>query len=220
MPNLYSYNVWQFPVYEEDNVEKMNTLADKLAISEYLVFYSSRPYSIAARAPDRFPFSTQYYKNLFDGSLGYELDRSFTNYPELFGVSFRDDAVSRAGLKNPVPLNPSEHSAISFNLGYADDNVVGYDHPTVLLFKNNKHLDRNALGVRLRILIQGDEERNIGLMLSDDDLLAQQSGGTFSEIVDRDGWVNKLPVLAWILVVRSEERRVGIECRSRWSPDD
>ncbi|GIS93938.1 MAG: hypothetical protein CM1200mP22_11750 [Dehalococcoidia bacterium] len=47
VPNLYSYNVWQFPVYEEDNVEKMNTLADKLAISEYLVFYSNRPYSSA-----------------------------------------------------------------------------------------------------------------------------------------------------------------------------
>ena len=201
VPNLYSYNVWQFPVYEEDNVEKMNTLADKLAISEYLVFYSNRPYSSAARDPDRFPFSTQYYKSLFDGSLGYELDRLFTNYPELFGVSFRDDAISRAGLKKPMPLNPSEDSAINLDLGYADDNVVGYDHPTVLLFKNNKHLDRNALGVRLRILLQGDEERNIGLMLSDDDLLAQQSGGTFSEIVDRDGWVNKLPVLAWILVV-------------------
>lgn len=201
VPNLYPYNLWQFPVYENDTVEKMNTLAGKLAASEYVVFYSSRPYASAARDPERFPFSTQYYKRLFDGSLGYELDRSFTNYPELFGVSFRDDAISRAGLEQPVPLNQSDRSAINFNLGYADDNVVGYDHPTVLLFKNTGHLDEGVLGVQLKILPQPAGGRDIGLMLSPGDLVAQQEGGTFSDIIDRDGWTNKLPVLAWILVV-------------------
>jgi len=38
-------------------------------------------------------------------------------------------------------------------------------------------------------------------MLSDGDLTAQQEGGTFSDIVNRDGWTNDLPVLAWLLVV-------------------
>ena len=201
VPNLYTYNLWQFPVYEEDNLEKMNTLAEKLADSEYLVFYSSRPYASAARDPVRFPYSTQYYKRLFDGSLGYELDRSFTNYPELFGVSFRDDAISRAGLQQPTPLNPSEDSAINFNLGYADDNVVGYDHPTVLLFKNTGHLEEDVLGIQLKILPQTASGQDMGLMLSAEDLVAQREGGTFSDIVDRDGWTNKLPVLAWILMV-------------------
>ena len=38
-------------------------------------------------------------------------------------------------------------------------------------------------------------------MLSDEQLAAQQSGGTWSEIIDRDGWVNDVPVLVWLLVV-------------------
>ena len=32
-------------------------------------------------------------------------------------------------------------------------------------------------------------------------MLIQQRGGTFSEIFDRDGWSNHLPVIAWILAV-------------------
>jgi len=106
VPNLYPYDVWQFPVYDADTLEKMSTLAEKLASSEYVVFYSSRPYASAARDPDRFPFSNAYYQGLFNGSLGYELDREFTNYPEFLGVSFRDDAIGRAGLEKPEPLAP------------------------------------------------------------------------------------------------------------------
>ena len=201
VPNLYSYNVWQFPVYDADTSDKINTLAEKLASSEYVVFYSSRPYASAARDPARFPFSNRYYQGLFNGSLGYELDREFTNYPELFGVAFRDDAIGRAGLQRPDPLNPGKEPSFGLDLGYADDNVVGYDHPRVLLFKNTAHLDEPAIGSQLKINPQPTDERRVGLLLSDEDLIAQQEGGTFSDIADRDSWTNNLPVLAWLLVV-------------------
>ena len=39
------------------------------------------------------------------------------------------------------------------------------------------------------------------LMLSPEALEKQRSGGTFSEIVERDGWVNDAPVIAWLLAV-------------------
>ena len=201
VPNLYSYNVWQYPVYDADTVEKMNALASRLAASEYVVFYSSRPYSSAARDPVRFPFSNQYYQGLFNGTLGYELDREFTNYPELFGVAFRDDAIDRAGLQTPEPLNPSEEPGVGLDLGYADDNVVGYDHPRVLLFKNTGHLDEVVIGIRLKTNPQAANERELALLLSEDDLISQQEGGTFSDIVKRDSWTNDVPVLAWLLVV-------------------
>jgi len=201
VPNLYSYNVWQFPVYDQDNSDKINTLVGKLASSEYVVFYSSRPYSSAARDPARFPFSNRYYQGLFNGSLGYELDREFTNYPELFGVAFRDDAISRAGLQRPDPLNPGKEPSFGLDLGYADDNVVGYDHPRILLFKNTAHLDESAIGNLLKINAQPVNEPRLGLLLSDEGLVAQQEGGTFSDIADRDSWTNNLPVLAWLLVV-------------------
>ncbi len=201
VPDLYSYNVWQFPVYDADTLDKMNALARELASSEYVVFYSSRPYTSVARDPERFPFSNRYYQGLFNGSLGYELDREFTNYPELLGVSFRDDAISRAGLQRPVALNPIANPVISLDLGYADDNVVGYDHPRVLLFKNSAHLTEGLISIRLKTNPQPQDGRKVGLLLLHDDLMAQQEGGTFSDIVDRDGWTNDVPVLAWLLVV-------------------
>ena len=56
IPNLYGYDVWQFPVYNQpDDREKMNELAKRLSKAEYVVFYSNRPYSSVARAPDRYP---------------------------------------------------------------------------------------------------------------------------------------------------------------------
>ncbi|MCH8296611.1 MAG: glycosyltransferase family 39 protein [Chloroflexi bacterium] len=201
LPNLYNYDVWQFPVYDPDTQGKMDTLAAKLASSEYVVFYSSRPYASAARAPDRFPFSNRYYQRLFAGGLGYELDRSFTTYPELFGVSFRDDAIGRAGLERPEPLNPSRKSRIGLNLGYADDNAVGYDHPQVLIFRNSAHLNEKSIRDQFRTLPQDATPQPGALMLSEEDLLKQQEGGTFSDIVDRDGWTNDVPVLVWLLVV-------------------
>ncbi|MDA0264002.1 MAG: DUF2298 domain-containing protein [Chloroflexi bacterium] len=201
IPNLYSYDVWQFPVYNPDTVEKMDDLAARLATSEYVVFYSSRPYASAARAPERFPSSNQYYQRLFAGDLGYGLEREFNNYPELWGVSFRDDAIGRAGLEQPVPAVPRQSSAINLDLGYADDNAVGYDHPRVLLFKNNQRLTEEAIRAQFNILPQVVNPGGLGLTLSPEDLTAQEEGGTFSDIVDRDGWTNDVPVLIWLLVV-------------------
>ena len=201
VPNLYSYNVWQFPAYDTDTLEKMETLAEKLATSEYLVFYSSRPYASAARDPDRFPFSNQYYQELFSGDLGYELDRTFNNFPELLGVSFRDDAIGRAGLERPDPLTPEDGSLIGLNLGYADDNVVGYDHPQVMLFKNMAHLPELDIRYQLRRPPPAAGSKQEGLMLSGEDLITQQEGGTFSDIADRDSWTNDVPVLVWLLLV-------------------
>ena len=69
VPDLYRYQVWQFPLYEADTPDKMDTLASHLAESDFLVFYSNRPYSSAARDPKRFPLSTAYYQRLFGSGI-------------------------------------------------------------------------------------------------------------------------------------------------------
>ena len=145
VPGLYDYDVWQFPLYEADTRWKMRTLAWRLARSGYLMFYSHRPYTSAARDPERFPYSGNYYRLLFSGELGYRLHREFTAYPSLAGIEFRDDALARAGLNRPAPEIPRPDPALSLNLGYADDNVAGYDHPTVLVFRNAERLDAARL---------------------------------------------------------------------------
>ena len=207
VPNLYSYSVSQFPLYEPDTPAKMDTLASRLAESEYLVFYSNRPYSSAARDPERFPFSSAYYRKLFAGELGYRLERTFTSYPGLAGLEFRDEPLGRAGLAQLSPLVAGHAAPVSFNLGYADDNVVGYDHPRVLLFRNAEGLSEDYMRLQLTQPQgrgpnqDGPIKRELGLMLSDDDVIAQQSGGTWSKIISRDSWTNSLPVIAWLLVV-------------------
>ena len=202
LPGLYGRVIWQFPLYEPDNRQKMGDLATRLAKSDYLIFYSARPYASAARDPERFPFSNNYYRLLFAEELGYRLHREFTNYPSLGGVVFRDDALHRAGLNSPVPEVRSQEANFTLNFGYADDNVSGYDHPRVLVFRNESRLDEASLR-RLLVPPVGPPSNGEGgaLMLNPDALEAQRSGGTFSEIVDRDGWPNDVPVLAWLVVV-------------------
>lgn len=202
VPDLYRYRVWQFPVYERDTPQKMDTLAERLAEAQYLVFYSNRPYGSVARVPERFPLSSSYYQKLFGEKLGYKLERSFTSYPELAGVAFRDDPYGRAGLTRPEPLVPGRSATISLNLGFADDNVIGYDHPQVLLFRKVERLSKPEIAIRL-IGAPAKEpgKPSLGLMLTEEERLEQQSGGTWSEIIDRGGWTNRLPVVAWLLVV-------------------
>ena len=202
IPGLYGYQVWQFPVYEPDTPSKMSNLATRLSNSEFVVFYSNRPYSSVARDLERFPLSAVYYQRLFGGELGYRLDRTFTSYPGLAGLEFRDEPLGRAGLPNPEPLAPATRAPVSFNLGFADDNVVGYDHPRVLLFRNLDHLSEEEIGTRLGGSLAGAPRGPVlGLMLSDEERIVQQSGGTWSQIFNRDSWSNSLPVLAWLLVV-------------------
>ena len=202
VPDLYGYRVWQYPVYESDSVSKMQVLAKELKSSEYLVFYSNRPYTSVSRDPERFPFSSGYYRQLFAGDLGYSLERSFTSYPSLLGVEFRDDPIGDAGLPQPVGTSPPAKKALSLNLGFADDNVVGYDHPQVLLFRKHQDLSSAVLLDRLTgnqpVPKFGDPG---GLMLSEADLKSQREGGTWSRVIRRESWTNRLPVLAWLLVV-------------------
>ena len=209
LPGLYDYDIWQYPVYEPDTETKMRTLAGKLAHSDYLIFYSHRPYASAAQDPQRFPYSNNYYRLLFSNELGYRLHREFTSYPALGGVVFRDDALARAGLDNPTPDVPSPGASFTLDFGYADDNVVGYDHPRVLVFRNTERLDEprlQGLLTRPRQWEGADTSSNAsstraGLMMLPEALDKQRGGGTFSAVVNRDGWVNDAPILAWLLVV-------------------
>ena len=201
IPNLYGYSVWQFPLYDPDSPEKMTSLAQHLAEAEYLFFYSNRPYTSAARAPERYPLSSSYYQQLFQGKLGYRLERSFTSFPKLLGVSFQDDPFGRAGLPRPEPSVPDETSFLTLNLGYADDNVVGYDHPRVLVFRNVEHISEDTLRLYLAGPTGDAPTLPLGLMLSEQEKEVQRAGGTWSGIVNRSSWTNDLPVLAWLLVV-------------------
>ena len=201
IPEIYSYDVQQIPIFDRDTQLKMERVARHLADGDYLIFYSNRTYGSVTRVPERYPMSSQYYQLLFSGELGYEFDRAFTSYPELLGVAFVDDTFSRAGLAEPEALQSSKPAPISLNLGYADENVIAYDHPKVLLFKNSERLSRTEILDRLTSNGSPTPEAPIGLMLSDEQKAAQREGGTWFEIIKRGSWTNDVPVLAWLLMV-------------------
>ena len=198
VPELYQYQVWQFPAYDRDTATKMGRLAERLALAEYLVFFSHRPYVGVANARERFPYSRNYYEQLFGGGLGYRLERTFTSYPQLAGIALVDDPIGQAELPRPEPMVAEPGPPLSLNLGYADDNAVGYDHPQVLLFRNVEKRTEEQL---LPLLLQKGDDAGASLMMSEGERARQQGGGTWSELFDRDSWVNRMPVLAWLLVI-------------------
>ncbi len=197
IPDMYRYRMWQYPTYEYDNPDKMRRLAGRLAESDYLVFYSNRPYSSVARALDRYPYSYAYYKQLFGGDLGYRLHRRFTSYPRLLGVTFQHNPLPEAGLSQPKGESQDDMAWLTLDLGYADDNVAGYDHPQVLVFKNEDRLSQRLLITRLT----AQPQQEVGLLMTAEEKARQRAGGTWSEIIDRDGWTNRVPILAWLGLV-------------------
>ena len=202
IPDIYSYKVRQVPIYDHDSPAKIGKVVDLLLEGDYLVFYSNRTYGSLARLPERYPLSSRYYQALFSEDLGYELEAAFTSYPKLMGVAFVDDTFSRAGLPEPAILTDDRPGSITLDMGYADENVVNYDHPKVLLFRKTEDLSRVEIFQRLAQAPAGEvAEPALGLMMSDERAEAQREGGTWSEIIRRDSWTNAVPVLAWILVV-------------------
>ena len=203
VPELYAYDVWQFPAYEPDGVGKMAELGGRLANAEYVVFYSQRPYVSVASDPERFPMTLEYYRQLFGGELGYQIERGFGSHPSFLGITVRDDPFERTGLPRPGRWASLSEMVLSspgfaFNWGYADDNVVGYDHPTVMVFKNVERLPAETLVSRL---VLSDTDGIKELKFSEADLARQQEGGTWSDLFDRNSIANQAPVLVWLLVI-------------------
>ncbi|MBI4198842.1 MAG: hypothetical protein HY533_07010, partial [Chloroflexi bacterium] len=204
IPDVGRYMVEQLPMFESDTLKKTESLATDLAAAEYLVFYSNRTYGAIARAPDRYPYSSAYYRALFGGELGYELAASFSSYPSLLGVAFADDPFRRSGLPAPKGLEDQSGTFLTLRLGYADNDAITYDHPLTLVFRNAAHID--AVTLFTRLVEAPPMERAVQretLLLTADEQEAQQSGGTWSELFNPSSLSNRLPVLSWLLLVEA-----------------
>ena len=102
VPNLGRYRLEQDPHFQWRRFRpKIDSMASNLSEADYLLFYSNRTYGAVARAPERYPYSSNYYFLLFSGALGYQLEESFSAYPSLLGVSLVDDPFRRAGVTRP-----------------------------------------------------------------------------------------------------------------------
>jgi YYY domain-containing protein len=122
-PPFREYQRDELPLYDPDTSEKLDTLVSELAAGDYLVVASNRLAGPIMRLPGRYPMTSQYYRLLFDGQLGYEEVAEFSNYPALGSVTIRDDR--------------------------ADESFTVYDHPRVTIFANTDRLKPALLRARL-----------------------------------------------------------------------
>ncbi|MCX7669817.1 MAG: hypothetical protein N2439_07085, partial [Anaerolineae bacterium] len=129
-PPRRTYVRVELPLWDPDTRAKLDRLADELSRADYLILASQRLAGPISRLPERYPMTSNYYRLLFAGELGYTPVAGFTAYPRLFGIVIRDD--------------------------HADESFTVYDHPRTMIFQNTGRLSAALLRARLgRYLPQG-----------------------------------------------------------------
>lgn len=193
-------------VYWPDNADKLTRLVTMLEQGDYILIPTNHQYGQITRVPERYPLTTYYYRELigcpeerniiecyrvaepgmFEGRLGYDLVAVFENYPALGPWTINDQAAEEA--------------------------FTFYDHPKVLIFQKSPDFDLEQVTASLSsvdyshavnlppVQLEGYKP----LLLSGDRLADQQSGGTWSDLFDRDGLLNRYPFLGlvvWYLTI-------------------
>ena len=123
-----------FNHYYPDNEVNINDTIDKIIKTEYIILSSKRLYLSIPRLPKRFPSTIVYYEKLFSGELGFDLIKSFTSYPNIFGIEFNDDD--------------------------AEEPFTVYDHPKVLIYKKGNDFDAE----KVRAMLSGHPDGVIELL--------------------------------------------------------
>ncbi len=189
-------------MYAQDDQVKRDRFFQMLSQGEYVFMSSNRQWGTIPRVPERYPLSTAYYRALvgcpeemdsvtcynlaepgmFEGTLGFELVETFTSYPTLGKWEFNDQ--------------------------FAEEAFSVYDHPKVMIFQKSEDFDPGKLAAFLDTVDLSQviyltprqaSQYKAGkptLMLSEENLTIQQQNGTWSEIFNRDGLLNRNPALA------------------------
>jgi YYY domain-containing protein len=208
--------------YEEDNAVKLNWMVENIRSSTVIVLATNRLYGSIASLPDRYPLTTAYYQLLFAEKLGFRLVDFAATYPSLGGVTLVDDTFSGPRLPVPPLLANFQPSSLVLNLGRADESFTVYDHPKPMVFQKVQQLSAEELRALLEPAMRrteelraqrlrkqaadrqgqgGGQDQGKSLLLSEQDRLVQEAGGTFSQMFDAGALANRVPVLAWWLVV-------------------
>ncbi len=117
-------DVSQFPFYDPDTPDKVASLATELSEREWVVLQTRRLYGAVLRDPERYPYTGNFFLELFAGDLGLEVRYEGSSRPGLIGIELPDEL--------------------------ADESFTVYDHPKVLIFGKREVLDSASLEARIR----------------------------------------------------------------------
>ncbi len=196
--------------YEDDTPWKRDQLYAWLDEADYVLITSNRLYASIPRLRARYPLTTEYYRALFAGELGFELVADFSVYPRLGPVQFPDQENPFLIMAAAYVYQPVQ---VAFRLPPAEEAFSVYDHPRVLIFRKTSSYSRERveaiLGrvdlskamIGLRTVNADKAQR---LIFDDPTWTQQREGGTWAGIFDRGSLLNVYPGLAavvWWLVV-------------------
>jgi YYY domain-containing protein len=191
-----------FEMYWDDNEDKLERFIGSLDSGDYVFITSNRQWATTTRVPERYPLTTTFYRALigcpageevircynqaepgmFQGQLGYELVRTFTSYPEIFGYQI--------------------------NTQFAEEAFTVYDAPKVLIFKKTDAydtamvrglLEQVDLSKVVRITPRQAGNYPGDLMLPAGRLARQRVSGTWSELFSYSWLQNAAPLLGLLL---------------------
>jgi YYY domain-containing protein len=197
--------------YAEDEPSKLPLMISWLTQADYLVLSSNRLYGSIPRLPLRYPMTSEYYRALFDGRLGFEKVAEFSSYVNVGPLWFPDQESTEAlGMPNPFDQLPGR---INIPLPPAEEAFSVYDHPRVVIFRKTQDfspekatqvLGKFDLSQAVRLWPKQATAAPAALMLDQDVWQEQQASSTWSEIYNRDSLLNRFPVLAiaavWLLI--------------------
>jgi YYY domain-containing protein len=205
------YRGIDIPNYAEDDTSKYAQMISWLTQADYLVLSSNRLYGSIPRLPTRYPMTSEYYRAMFDGRLGFEKVAEFDSYVKIGPFCFPDQESTEAlGVPNPFDRAPG---CINVPLPPAEEAFSVYDHPRVALYRKTADFSPERAA---QILGRFDLDRTVklwptqataaptALLLDPDVWQKQQQFGTWSELYNRNSLLNRFPLLAiaawWLLL--------------------
>ena len=183
------YRVVETEPYEPDSPEKIYKLVygdpanpnrGGLNGADYVAITSNRIREPVKQLEREYPATILYYELLESGELGFERVATFQVHPTFLGISVDDSR--------------------------AEESFTVYDHPEVRIYRKTDSWDPERA---LALLYEAHPERAVnllprqgrtnGLQFTPDEAATQQSGGTFTDVFDADGWASSLPWLWWLV---------------------
>ena len=170
-------------LYGDDTTDKAQQLAKLLPTLDAITMATDRLDKSIPRLPFRYPLTIHYYQLLFSGQLGFHLAATFSNHPNLFGITLDDSN--------------------------ADESYSVFDHPTARIFvRDNPYPYTSAQlwqkllqGVQLPPLGAGLSGTQRSLLLTPQRIADDQQSPPFSVQFPADSLANTLPVLVWWLAI-------------------
>ncbi len=183
------YRLIELDMYRTDSPEKIRDLVfgvpgdptkAGLAGAAYVAVTSNRIRESVTNLEREYPATIRYYQLLESGELGFERVATFRVRPSFLGISIDDSR--------------------------AEESFTVYDHPEVRIYRKTADFDparAYALLSEARpeaaVNLLPRQGRSNGLQFTSAEAFTQQTGGTFTDVFDAPGWLNRTAWLWWLL---------------------